>query len=92
MTSGRPLSRAEKKVIERYPNEWPAVIARYLGNKYSADNGGYRSTAVVRNYQREILARVPAADKEETEPKKIISDDQVASKRFKKGVVDAKRE
>lgn len=48
MTSGKPFSKRELAFIRQHMNEkYPSVIARHLGQHYSEDNGGSRSTKAV---------------------------------------------
>lgn len=81
MTSGKPLSNAEKKLIAQYPNEWPAVLARHLAMHYREDNGGSRSAATVRRYQAELAAQETAPEEPNPAPKRARNQATVSPKK-----------
>ena len=58
MTSGKPLTNTEKRVIkDMYETTFPAIIANHLASKYYEENGGSRSASTVRAYIREITTK-----------------------------------
>jgi hypothetical protein len=60
MTSGKPLTKTEKRVIEEmHETAFPAIIANHLASKYYEENGGSRSASTVRAYIRQLTNPPP---------------------------------
>lgn len=58
MSSGKPLTKTEKRVIEEmHETAFPAVIANHLASRYYEENGGTRSAATVRAYIKTMQRR-----------------------------------
>jgi hypothetical protein len=70
MTSGKPLTKTEMRVIEEmHETTFPAVIANHLASKYYEENGGSRSASTVRAYIRQLTTPKPAPERRQRKPK-----------------------